>query len=87
MDINGKVAVVTGGASGIGRALCLALAEHGAAAVVVADVDARGAADTAAAIEAAGFEIERCDRFKFKPVVGMKAIEPHVIGIARRSNT
>ncbi len=40
--------------------------------------------DTPAAIEAAGFEIERCDRFKFKPVIGMKAIEPHVIGIARR---
>jgi SAM-dependent methyltransferase len=41
--------------------------------------------DTPAAIEAAGFEIERCDRFKFKPVIGMKAIEPHVIGIARRT--
>ena len=43
--------------------------------------------DTPASIEAAGFEIERCDRFKFKPVVGMKAIEPHVIGVARRPNT
>ena len=41
--------------------------------------------DTPAAIEAAGFEIERCDRFKFKPFVGMKAIEPHVIGMARRT--
>ena len=40
--------------------------------------------DTPAAIEAAGFEIEQCDRFKFKPMVGMKAIEPHVIGVARR---
>ncbi len=54
MDINGKVAVVTGGASGIGRALCLALAERGAGAVVVADVDGGGAAQTVAAIEAAG---------------------------------
>ena len=43
--------------------------------------------DTPASIEAAGFEIESCDRFKFKPVVGMKAIEPHVIGVARRPNT
>ena len=41
--------------------------------------------DTPAAIAAAGFEIERCDRFKFKPVIGMKAIEPHVIGVARRT--
>jgi NAD(P)-dependent dehydrogenase (short-subunit alcohol dehydrogenase family) len=54
MDISGKVAVVTGGASGIGRSLCLALAGQGAAAVVVADVDARGAAEVAAAVEAAG---------------------------------
>ena len=54
MDIAGKNAVVTGGASGIGRALCLALAEQGAAGVVVADVDAGGAAQTAAAVEAAG---------------------------------
>jgi NAD(P)-dependent dehydrogenase (short-subunit alcohol dehydrogenase family) len=54
MDIEHRVAVVTGGASGIGRSLCLALAEQGAAGVVVADVDAGGAAQTAADIEAAG---------------------------------
>ena len=54
MDITGRVAVVTGGASGIGRSLGLALAEHGAAGVAVADIDAGGAADVAAEIEAAG---------------------------------
>ncbi len=50
----GSVAVVTGGASGIGRALCLALAAQGAEGVVVADLDSKGAAGTAAEIEAAG---------------------------------
>jgi NAD(P)-dependent dehydrogenase (short-subunit alcohol dehydrogenase family) len=54
MDITQRVAVVTGGASGIGRSLCLALAERGAEGVVVADVDAGGAAEVAAEIEAAG---------------------------------
>jgi NAD(P)-dependent dehydrogenase (short-subunit alcohol dehydrogenase family) len=44
-----KVAIVTGGASGIGRALCKELARRGAAAVVVADVNAERAQEVAAA--------------------------------------
>ena len=51
MEITGKVAVVTGGASGVGRALCLGLAERGAAGVVVCDIDAEGAAKVAAEVE------------------------------------
>lgn len=45
MQVAGKVAVVSGGGSGIGRAAVLALAERGAA-VVVADVDVTGGQDT-----------------------------------------
>jgi NAD(P)-dependent dehydrogenase (short-subunit alcohol dehydrogenase family) len=54
MEINGKVAVVTGGASGVGRSLCLGLAERGAAGVVVCDIDAEGAAKLAAEIDRGG---------------------------------
>jgi NAD(P)-dependent dehydrogenase (short-subunit alcohol dehydrogenase family) len=54
MEIKDRVAVVTGGASGIGRSLSLALAQHGAAAVVVSDVDADGAAMVAAEITGRG---------------------------------
>jgi NAD(P)-dependent dehydrogenase (short-subunit alcohol dehydrogenase family) len=54
MEITGKVAVVTGGASGAGRALALGLAQRGAAGVAVCDIDAEGAAKVAGEIEAAG---------------------------------
>jgi len=43
MQIQDKVVIVTGGANGIGRALCLRFAQEGARAVVVADIDAQHA--------------------------------------------
>jgi len=49
-----KVAIVTGGASGIGRALCEELGQRGAAMVVVADINAEGAGQVASTITAAG---------------------------------
>ena len=52
-DFRGKVAVVTGGGSGIGRALACMWAREGAR-VVLADVDEAGMAETAAAIARAG---------------------------------
>jgi NAD(P)-dependent dehydrogenase (short-subunit alcohol dehydrogenase family) len=54
MEITGQVAVVTGAASGAGRALALGLASRGAAGVVVCDIDGEGAAKVAAEIESAG---------------------------------
>jgi NAD(P)-dependent dehydrogenase (short-subunit alcohol dehydrogenase family) len=55
MDIrlDGKVALVTGGASGIGQATAVAFAQSGAN-VAVADVDETGARDTLKQIERAG---------------------------------
>lgn len=50
MLIQGKVVVVTGGANGIGRALCRAFAAAGARAVVVADLDEQGAKKVAGEI-------------------------------------
>ena len=54
MELAGRVAVVTGGGSGIGRALSLALAARGCAGVVIADVDEEAAQATATDVEAGG---------------------------------
>ena len=54
-DFNGKTAVVTGAASGIGNALSLAFAARGAK-VVLADVEANALEAVRADVEAAGTE-------------------------------
>ncbi len=53
MGSQGRVAVVTGGARGIGRAICLALARQGAD-LVVADLNLPAAQELAAEIDALG---------------------------------
>lgn len=53
MDIKDKVALVTGGGSGIGRAMCLALAKNGAH-VAAADLNLAGAEETAASVRDMG---------------------------------
>ncbi|ASR38461.1 short-chain dehydrogenase [Prauserella marina] len=50
----GKVAIVTGGASGIGKALCTALAARGVN-VVVADLDAEAAGSVARGLRGSAF--------------------------------
>lgn len=58
MDLRGKVAVVTGAASGIGRAAALRFAAEGAAGVVVADLNGDGAGAVAREVGGLGL---RCD--------------------------
>ena len=53
MKLKDRVAIVTGAASGIGRASAIAFAREGAR-VVVADTNERGGNETAAAIQAEG---------------------------------
>ena len=60
-DLRGKIAVVTGAASGIGRELALACAAEGAH-VAIADVDEAGLAETARLLPAGCESIRaRCD--------------------------
>ena len=42
------------------------------------------ARDTEQAIRAAGFDIERCERFEFVPNFLNKLSNPHILGVARR---
>ncbi len=65
-SLEGKIAVVTGGTSGIGRALSLGLAEAGAEVIATArrqqQVD-----ETAAAIEALGRQTLRIASERLRP--------------------
>src|SRR2546423_15669859 len=52
-DMSGRAALITGAASGIGRASAIAFAAAGAS-VALVDIDADGLAATAATVKAAG---------------------------------
>ncbi|KAJ8137548.1 hypothetical protein OY671_009239, partial [Metschnikowia pulcherrima] len=54
MEIKGKSAIVTGAASGIGRATAVSSAQHGVAHVASADVNGAGSEETARQVRASG---------------------------------
>lgn len=68
MKIAGRNVVVTGGASGIGKALCEAFAQAGARAVVVSDIDLAGAEQVAAGI---GGRALPCDVSRRQDIEGL----------------
>ena len=53
----GRLTIVTGGASGIGRAICEVFAEEGAR-LTIADIDVEGGEQTLANVRAAGGEAQ-----------------------------
>jgi 2-hydroxycyclohexanecarboxyl-CoA dehydrogenase len=79
VKLGGKVAVVTGGASGIGRAICEGLGREGAR-VAVLDLNEAGARETVAALERAGGKgsAHRVD------VTDVAAVDATLDGIAAR---
>lgn len=72
MDIAGQCVLVTGGASGIGRASAMAFARKSAAKVVICDVDEAGMAATAEEVRAAGAQV-RCDRVDLADMDALQA--------------
>jgi NAD(P)-dependent dehydrogenase (short-subunit alcohol dehydrogenase family) len=73
-DLTGRVALVSGAASGMGRAMSLAFAEAGAD-LMLADLNAEGVQKTAAEIEGLGRRVQplRCDMSDPEQIRGLYA--------------
>ena len=69
MELKNRVAVVTGGASGIGAAVCRRFAAEGARGVVVADLDGEGARRVAAEIGGLGVATDVSDESQVRRLV------------------
>ena len=69
MDIKGGIVVVTGGGSGIGKALCERFSREGAALVVVADLNKEAAQAVADSVSGVAFGIDVRDETQIKAMV------------------
>ena len=90
MDFTGKVALVTGGGNGIGRATSAAFARHGAK-VVVVDRDGAGAEATAGIIRQNGgdalavtADVTKADDVKGYVKAATRHIWPHRLLLQQR---
>ena len=75
MQLDGRVAVITGGASGIGKATALAMARRGAD-IVLADINGQRLGETAQGIAALGRKVitVHCDVSRDRDVAQLEAI-------------
>lgn len=75
MEIAGKHVVVTGGASGIGRALARRFAREGARGVVVADLDEAGAKSVATEFGGLALRVDVADEEQVQALVAAAIVE------------
>ena len=69
VEISGKNIVVTGGANGIGRALCERFAKEGASRVTVVDLDEANAAKVAESVGGKSFRVDVGSRSEIEALV------------------
>lgn len=69
MEVSGKNIVVTGGANGIGRALCERFAKEGAARITVVDLDEANAAKVAESVGGKSFRVDVGSRAEIEALV------------------
>ncbi len=69
MNIKDKIIFVTGGANGIGRALCERFAKEGAKKIVVADLDFEKAQTVAGEIDGKAIRLDVSDEAQVKTAV------------------
>jgi len=82
IDLKGKTALVTGGAQGIGKAVCLALARAGAD-IAVSDINIEKAAETAAELAALGVKTVAIGGNVAEPAAAQEMVEKTVAALGR----
>lgn len=69
MNVKGKIIFVTGGANGIGKALCERFANEGARKIIVTDLDFHNAQKVAESVGGLAYELDVSDEKEVKKVV------------------